>query len=99
MSKEIDKKNPTEPYIKPRFWMYNLHSLHGQFSGCLFLITFLKACNVSFLNSLGIIFHIFGSRNQTLSVYKKHFLNLVIEIEETVVNCNHYSLIEIIVSR
>ena len=49
--------------------MYDLHSLHGQFSGSHFLISFLKACNnVSSLNSLGTIFHIFGPRNEILSV-------------------------------
>ena len=48
--------------------MYDLHSLHGQFSGSHFLISFLKACNnVSSLNSLGTIFHIFGPRNEILS--------------------------------
>ena len=78
--------------------MYDLHSLHGQFSGSHFLISFLKACNdVSFLNSLGTIFHIFRPRNEILSI--PHFLRLVIQIAETVVNCNYYSLIEIIVSR
>ena len=47
--------------------MYDLHSLHGQFSGSYFLISFLKACNnVSSLNSVGTIFHIFGPRNEKL---------------------------------
>ena len=31
MQTRLDKK--TESWIKPRFWMYDLHSLHGQFSG------------------------------------------------------------------
>ena len=48
--------------------MYDLHSLHRQFSGSHFLISFLKACNVSFLNSFGTIFQIFGPRNEILSV-------------------------------
>ena len=52
--------------------MYDSHSLHGQFSGCHFLISFLKACNVSFLNSLDTIFQIFGRRNEILSVPQKN---------------------------
>ena len=58
--------------------MYDLHSLHGQFSGSHFLISFLKACNnVSSLNSLGTIFHIFGPRNEILSVPQKILLTFV----------------------
>ena len=73
----------------------DLHRLHGQFSGCHFFISFVKACkDVSFLNSLGTIFLIFGPRNEVLSV-----LQTTIQIVKIVVNCNHYSLIEIIVSR
>ena len=80
--------------------MYNLHSLHEQFSGCHFLISFLKASNdVSFLNSLGTIFQIFGPTNEILSAPQKHVLYLLNYIVTTVVNCNHYSLIEIIVSQ
>ena len=80
--------------------MYGLHGLHGQFLGCYFLISFLKACNdVSFSNSLITIFQIFGPRNEILFVPQKHFLRLVIQIVKTVVNCNHYSLLEKIVSR
>ena len=45
MQTKLDEKNRTKSSIKPRFWMYDLHSLHGQFSGCHFLISFLKACN------------------------------------------------------
>ena len=55
--------------------MYDLHSLHGQFSSCRFLISFLKACNdVSFLNSLETIFQIFGLRNEILSVPQRALL-------------------------
>ena len=54
--------------------MYDLHSLQGQFSGCHFLISFLKASNVSFLKSLGTIFQIFGLRNEILSVPQKTLL-------------------------
>ena len=55
--------------------MHDLHSLHGEFSGCHFLVSFLKACNdVSFINSLGTIFQIFGRRNKTLSVPEKTLL-------------------------
>ena len=55
--------------------MYDLHSLHGQFSSCHFLISFLKACNdVSFLNSLETIFQIFGLRNEILSVPQRALL-------------------------
>ena len=52
--------------------MYDLCGLHGQF-----LISFLKAYNdVSFINSVGIIFQIFGPSNKMLSVLKKTFLTL-----------------------
>ena len=52
--------------------MYNLHSLHGQFSGCHFFFTFLKASNdVSFLNSLQTLFQIFGARNEILFVLQE----------------------------
>ena len=55
--------------------MYDLHSLHGQFSGCHFLISFLKAFNdVSFFNSLGTIFQIFGLRIEILSVPQRALL-------------------------
>ena len=55
--------------------MYDLHSQNGQFSGYHFLITFLKAFNeISFLNSSGTIFQIFGPRNEILSVPLKTFL-------------------------
>ena len=55
--------------------MYDLHSLHGQVLGCQFLISFLKTSNdVSFLNSLGRIFQIFGPRNEILSVPQKILL-------------------------
>ena len=55
--------------------MYELHSLHGQFSGCHFLISFLKACNnVFLLNSLGTIFQIFGPRSEILFVPQKALL-------------------------
>ena len=51
--------------------MYNLHTW-TVFTGCHFLISFLKACNdVSFLNSLRAIFKIFGTRNEILSVPQK----------------------------
>ena len=80
--------------------MYDLHSLHGQFSVSHFLISFLKACNdVCCSNSSGTIFQIFGPRNKIFSVPQKHFLRLVIQIVKTVVNCDHYSLIEKIVSQ
>ena len=90
-----------ESRIKPRYGMQDLHSLHGQLSGCHFLISFLKASNdVSFLKSLGKIFETLGPRNEILSVLqKKRFLHLVNQIVKTVVNCNHYSLTEIIGSR
>ena len=51
--------------------MYDLYGLHGQF-----LISFLKAYNVSFINSVGIMFQIFGPNNKILSVPKKTFLTL-----------------------
>ena len=52
--------------------MYNLHSLHEQFSGRHFLISYWKTCNdVSFLNSLGTIFQILGPINEILSVPQK----------------------------
>ena len=55
--------------------MYDLHSLHGQFSGSHFLISFLKACNdASFLNSFETIFQIFGPKNEILSVPQKTLL-------------------------
>ena len=55
--------------------MYDLHSLHGQFSGCHFLISFLKAFNdVSSFNSLGTIFQIFGLRIEILSVPQRALL-------------------------
>ena len=55
--------------------MYGLHSLCGLFSGCHFIISFLKASiDVSFLNSWGRIFPIFGSRNEIFSVPQKILL-------------------------
>ena len=55
--------------------MYDFYSLNGQFSACHFLFSFLKACNdVSFLNSLGTIFQIFGPRNEILPVPQKTLL-------------------------
>ena len=52
--------------------MYDLHSLHGQFSGYHFFTVFLKASNdVSLLNSFGTIFQFFGPRNEILSVPQK----------------------------
>ena len=78
--------------------MYDLHSLHGQFSGCHFLISSLKASNnVSFLNSLATISQIFVPRNEILLFQKKYFLQSN-HVVKTVANCNHYSLVEIIVS-
>ena len=58
--------------------MYGLHSLHGQFSGCHFLISFLKAStDVFFLISFGTTFQIFRARNEILSVSQKNqFLHL-----------------------
>ena len=80
--------------------MYDLHSLHGQFSSCHFVISSLKARNdISFLNSLGAIFQIFRPRKEILSVPQKNFLPLVIQIVKTLVNYNHYSFIVIIVPR
>ena len=29
MQTKLDKKSPEGSEIKPRFWMYDLHSLHG----------------------------------------------------------------------
>ena len=72
MQTRQDKK--TESWIKPRFWTYDLHSLHGQFSGSHFLIRFLKACNVSLINSLGKIFQIFRPINEILSVQQNTLL-------------------------
>ena len=55
--------------------MYDLHSLHGQFSGPHFIISCLKACNdIFFLNSLGTKFQIFERRNEILSVPRKALL-------------------------
>ena len=55
--------------------MYDLHSIHGQFSGSHFLISFLKACNdVSFLNSLGTIFQYLDPTNEILSFPQKTLL-------------------------
>ena len=52
--------------------MCDLRILHRQFSGCHFLISFLKASNDdSFVNSQGTIFQIFGPRNEILSVSQK----------------------------
>ena len=51
--------------------MYDLHSLYGQFSGCHFQISFLKASNDVSLNLLGTLFQIFRSRNKILSVPQK----------------------------
>ena len=80
--------------------MYDLHSLHGQFSSCHFVISSLKARNdISFLNSLGAIFQIFRPRKEILSVPQKNFLPLVIQIVKTLVNYNHYSFIVINVPR
>ena len=71
-----------------------------SFQVAIFLFSFLKASHdVSFLSSFGTIFQIFGSRKKILFVPQKHFLHLANQIEKTVVNSNHYSLVEIIVSR
>ena len=52
--------------------MYDLHSLHEQFLGCHFLISFLKASNdVFFFNSIGTIFQIVGLRHEIPSVPQK----------------------------
>ena len=49
--------------------MYTLHSLHGQFIGCHFFITLLKALIVlNSLNSGCTIFQIFGPKYDMLSV-------------------------------
>ena len=49
--------------MKPRFNMYCLHSLQGQFFGCHFLITFLKAFRlVNSFSCKGTISEIFGPR-------------------------------------
>ena len=69
--------------------MYDLHSLHGQFSDG----------DVSFLNAFGTVCQILEPRNRKLSVPQKHFLHLGNQILKTVINCNHYSLVDIIVSR
>ena len=62
----MQKKNAKKT---PRFFMYDLHSRRRQFSCCHFLISFLKASNdVSFLHSLGTIFHILVPRDEILSV-------------------------------
>ena len=79
--------------------MYDLHNLQGQFSSCHFLIIVLKACNNVFLlkfirNNIPVFL-----APEYFQFHKKYFLNLVIQVVKTVVNCNHYSLIEIIVSR
>ena len=53
----------------------DLHSLHGQFSVCYFLIVLLEVSNdVSFLNSLGTIFQISGPRYDILSFPQKPHL-------------------------
>ena len=52
--------------------MHDLHSLYGQFACSHFLISFLKACHdVSFLNSLRVIFQIFGPRNEIIPFQQK----------------------------
>lgn len=80
--------------------MSDLYSLHGQFSGCLFLISFLKASNdVPFLNSLKKMFQIFVPRNKILSVLQNAPLTVDKLNCEIFINCNHYFLIKIIVSR
>ena len=77
--------------------MCDLRILHRQFSGCHFLISFLKASNDdSFVNSQGTRFS--GQEMKYFLFHKKN-LHLANEIVKTVVNCNHYSLIEIIVSQ
>ena len=59
-----DKKN----YMNPTWGIYVLYSLHGQFSGCHFLICVLKelASSNSF-NVLGPKFHILGPKFDKLS--------------------------------
>ena len=62
---------------KTEICMYGLHRLQGLFPSCDFLIGFLKTSNdVSFLNSLGTIFQIFGLRNEIFSVPQKPLLKL-----------------------
>ena len=52
--------------------MYDLHSLHGQFSGWYFFISLLKVSNaVFFLNLLGTICQIFRPRSKIHSVPHK----------------------------
>ena len=39
MQTKLDKKNPSESYISPSFGIYDLHSLHGLFSGRHFVVS------------------------------------------------------------
>ena len=54
--------------------MYNLHSQHGQFSGCQFLISFLKTFKDFSLNSPGTIFQMIRPKNEILPVEQKTLL-------------------------
>ena len=61
LQEKMDENNCSEFWIKARFRIYNLHR-RRQFSGCFFLIKFLRALNVSFLNSLGTIIQLSGPK-------------------------------------
>lgn len=57
---------------KSKICIYDLYTLHGQVWDCHFLIDFVKVFNdVSCLNSLGIIFKIFGAGNEIHSSLQK----------------------------
>ena len=59
-----DKKN----YMNPAWGIYVLHSLHGQFSGCHFLICVLKELTSSnHFSGLGTKLNILGPKFDKLS--------------------------------
>ena len=61
-------KKDKKIYMNPTWGIYVLHSLHGQFSGCHFLICVLKELTSSnSFNVLGTKFHILGPKLDKLS--------------------------------
>ena len=61
-------KKDKKIYMNPTWGIYVLHSLHGQFSGCHFLICVLKELTSSnSFNVLGTKSHILGPKLDKLS--------------------------------
>ena len=66
--------------MNPKFDTFFLHSLHEQFFGSYFLISFLKAIKlVNFFNSKRTIFQILGPKYEYFHSHEKQILCLVLQ--------------------